>query len=106
MKFTDEDIAFMDSLNNTGVIECNIYTTAQHGHIRGLDRNLKIKLEQIYQRVFSQPKFSLCYHCGNDVMNLVLKLYGELDKHKALTASIQTMVEETVSEKPKNEKKK
>ena len=76
MKFTDEDIAFMDSLNNTGVPESNIYFTAKHAqYIRNLDRAKVVALEAIYRRVFGQPKYSLCYHCSNDVMKLVLKLY-------------------------------
>lgn len=107
MKFTDEDIAFMDSLNNTGVIESNIYFTAKHSqYMRNLDRNLLVNLEAIFKRVFNQPKFSLCYHCSKDVMSLVLKLYGELDKEKVMRESIAGMVEETVSDNVKKKIKK
>lgn len=76
MKFTAEDVAFMDSLNNTGEVSSNIYFTAKHaGYMRNLDRDKVKRLESIYKRVFDLPKFSLCYHCQNDVMKMVLKLY-------------------------------
>lgn len=83
MKFTADDIALMDALNNTGVVESNIYTTAQHGYMRNLDRVRLKGLEAIYKRVFNMPNFALCYGCGGDVMKMVLELYRELDKQKA-----------------------
>lgn len=83
--FTDEDIAFLDSQNNTGLPESNIYLTSKHGYIRNLDKSVKKRIEDIIQRVIN-PRFILDYYCGDCVKKAVLQVYGKLDEHKAAQA--------------------
>ena len=80
MKFTQADIDYLNLLNNTGTDSSNIYLTAQHGYMRNLDRPVLKNLEAIYKSAIN-PKFTLCYHCGKDVIKMVLALYRELEKN-------------------------
>ena len=105
MKFTKEDVAFMERLNNTGIVESNIYVTAQHGYMRNLDREKLKGLEDIYRRVFNAPKYNLCYTCSNDVMKMVLELYRELDKQTA-SEPVPLAIEKKPEQKAKAETKK
>ena len=109
MRFTEADRSFMESLNNTGVVASNIYFTAKHaGYMRNLDRDKVKGLEAIYKRVFDLPKFTLCYHCGNDVMKLVLRLYDALEKQPTPIADPELTlqpVDPVISEPKKKERK-
>lgn len=98
MKFTSEDIAFMEGLNSTELpAESRIYLTSQHGYIRNLDRDKLKGLEAIYQRVFNLPKFALCYTCNSDVMAMVLGLYRELDKQPSEIVPLQEVLPKSVN---------
>lgn len=82
MKFTQEDVQFMEALNSKDLPEeSRIYLTVKHGYIRNMDRDKMQRLEQIYHRAISD-KFHLCYHCNNDVMQMVRELYQELEKEQ------------------------
>lgn len=86
MKFTKEDVDFLDSLNSTTLPEeSRIYLTAQHGYMRSLDSaNLK-RIEAIYKSAFD-PKFVMCYYCRHEIMKIVIQVYRALDKQKAAEA--------------------
>lgn len=79
MNFTQEDIDFLTGLNSSERPESRIYLTAQHGYVRNLDHGVKQQLENIYKRVVDE-RFVLCFHCGSEVLKLVLNLYDAFEK--------------------------
>jgi hypothetical protein len=65
--FTDEDIAFLGTERKVDA------ETVKVGYIKNLEYPVKQQYENIYKRVID-PAFVLCFHCSNEVFNMVKKL--------------------------------
>lgn len=79
-EFIQEDIEFLQSLNNSPSPEWNIFVTVEHGYCRNLDHHILQHLENTYKRTIN-PDFVLCFHCSNEVLSMIVDLKAAYEQY-------------------------
>lgn len=96
MNYSESEIAFLESEAVNGKTSTMDSSAA---YVRNLDRGIKEKYEAIYRRLIN-PKFVLCYWCGNEVFAMVRDVHKTYNIWKAAEAYKEKANEEPIEPLP------